>query len=240
MPGVVTPGAYGAVVALAVVLGVAGCWAARRHPGPWRTWAARLLGLVLLADAVSYFVSLATAGGFSVQTSLPLPLCDVATVVAAAACFWPVGLLVELTYFWGLAGTLQAVATPDLDVGFPHLVFFQYTVGHLGIVLAALFLVVGLGKRPRRGAAPRVLVLTAAYTAAVGLVDWLTGADYMFLSSPPSSWSLLSVLGPWPWYVLSATGVAIVLVTVLDAPFWPGRRRSPPPWSGRRSPRPAH
>lgn len=253
MPAVLTPGAYGAAVALALVLGVVGCWAARRRPGPWEPWAARLLGLVLVADAVSYFVSLATSGPFSVQSSLPLPLCDMATVVAAAACFWPAALLVELTYFWGLAGTLQAVATPDLDVGFPHLVFFQYVVGHLGIVLAALFLVIGMGKRPQRHAVPRVLVLTAVYTAAVGLVDWLTGADYMFLSSKPASWSLLSVLGPWPWYTLSATGVAIVLVTALDAPFWPSRHRqaSPPDPAGApgaavtgglppSAPRPAH
>ena len=225
LPAVVTPGAYGAALSMAAALGVAGCWAGRRHPGHWTVWAARILGAVLLADAVSYFVSVATSGPFSVQSSLPLPLCDVATVVAAAACFWPAGLLVELTYFWGLAGTLQAVATPDLGVGFPHLVFFQYVVAHFGIVLAALFLVIGMGKRPQRRAAPRVLVLTAAYTAVVGLVDWLTGADYMFLSSKPASWSLLSVLGPWPWYTLSAAGVAIVLVTALDAPFWPGHRR---------------
>lgn len=234
----VTPGAYGASVALAVVLAVGGCRAARRHPGRWTSWAAGLLGIALLADAVSFFVSLADTGAFSVQSSLPLPLCDVATVVAAAACVWPVGLLVELTYFWGLAGTLQAVATPDLDVGFPHLVFFQYVVGHLGIVLAAVFLVVGMGKRPRRGAAPRVLLLTAAYTAGVGLVDWLTGGDYMFLRSPPATWSLLSVLGPWPWYILSATAVAVVLVTALDAPFWPGRRHERAPRVG--PARPAH
>jgi hypothetical integral membrane protein (TIGR02206 family) len=225
LPALVTPGAYGAALSLAVMLGVAGCWTGRRNPGRWRLWAARILGVVLLGDAVSYFVTVATSGPFSVQSSLPLPLCDVATVVAAAACLWPAGLLVELTYFWGLAGTLQAVATPDLDVGFPHVVFFQYVVGHFGIVLAALFLVIGMGERPRRGAAPRVLVLTAGYTAVVGLVDWLTGADYMFLSSKPASWSLLSVLGPWPWYTLSATAVAVVLVTALDAPFWPGRRR---------------
>ncbi|HMK63841.1 MAG TPA: TIGR02206 family membrane protein, partial [Acidimicrobiales bacterium] len=135
-------------------------------------------------------------------------------------------LLVELTWFWGMAGTLQAVATPDLDQGFPHLVFFQYTAGHLAIVVVALYLVVGLRHRPRRRAAPRVLAITAAYTAAVGLVDWWTGADYMFLRSPPANWTLLSVLGPWPWYIFSATGVAVVLVTLLDAPFWPGRRRA--------------
>ncbi|MBE3075747.1 MAG: hypothetical protein IMZ75_12535, partial [Actinobacteria bacterium] len=31
--------------------------------------------------------------------------------------------------------------------------------------------------------------------------------------------SLLSVLGPWPWYILSAAAVAFVLLLILDAPF---------------------
>jgi hypothetical integral membrane protein (TIGR02206 family) len=223
---VVTPAAYGVSVALAAGLGVALCVEGRRRPGPWARWAAAALGLVLFATAVSYVLALVVAGTFSARTDLPFALCDVAVLVAAAACLWQVPVLVELTYFWGLAGTLQAVVTPDLSSGFPHLVFFQYVVGHLGIVLAALFLVVGMRIRPRPGAVPRVLLITALYTAFVGSIDAVTGANYMFLRAPPGEWTLLRLLGPWPWYVVSATGVAVVLLTALDLPFWPGRRRA--------------
>jgi hypothetical integral membrane protein (TIGR02206 family) len=242
---IVTPVAYVTAVALAAVAGVAACAAARRRPGRWRPWVAGVLGAALLADAVSYVVALVVAGTFTARTDLPLALCNVAVLVAAAACFWRVPVLVELTWFWGLAGTLQAIVTPDLDVGFPHVVFFQYMVGHLGIVLAALFLVVGMGLRPRPGAALRVLGITALYTGFVGLVDGLSGANYMFLRSPPANWTLLRVLGPWPWYTVSAAGVAVVLVTALDAPFWAGRRAlkpSHPPRTSRLrgAARPAH
>jgi len=41
----------------------------------------------------------------------------------------------------------------------------------------------------------------------------------MYLAAVPTHGSLLSVLGPWPWYILSATGVAFVLLLILDAPF---------------------
>ncbi len=187
-----------------------------------------MIAAVLLADAASYTVSLVHNGTWSWKSSLPLALCNVGVLVAAAACWWLSPLLVELTYFWGLAGTLQAIVTPDLNVTFPHLVFFEYVAGHTGIVLAALFLVVGMGIHPRRRAVPRVLVITAAYTAFVGLVDGLTGADYMFLREPPAEWTLLRLLGPWPWYVLSATAVALVVFTALDAPFWVERRHPPP------------
>jgi hypothetical integral membrane protein (TIGR02206 family) len=207
--------------------------AARRWPGPWRITVARIIGTALLADAVAYTVGEIQAGTWTVKGSLPLALCNVAVLVAATACWWRVPLLVELTYFWGLAGTLQAVITPDLNVGFPHLVFFEYLTGHLGIVLAALFLVVGLGIHPRPGAVPRVFAITAVYTAFVGLIDGLSGADYMFLRTPPSEWTVLRLLGPWPWYVMSAAAVALVLLVLLDMPFWAERKTTSRPPSRR-------
>jgi hypothetical integral membrane protein (TIGR02206 family) len=232
MIALVSPVAYGAAVGLGVLAGVALCTAARWHPGRWAFVAARVIATVLVAVAVSWTVRLIVNGTWSAETSLPLALCDVAVLVAAAACWWRLPLLVELTWFWGMAGTLQAVATPDLSEAFPHLVFFQYVVGHEGIVLAALFLVVGLRIVPRRGAAPRVLAITVGYTAFVGVVDAATGANYMYLRRPPGNWTVLRLLGPWPWYILGAAGVAVVLVVVLDSPFWISRSRD----QGQKSP----
>jgi hypothetical integral membrane protein (TIGR02206 family) len=220
----ISPVAYWSATALAATGCAALCLAARRRPGPWRLVAARGIGLLLAADMVVYTISLGTRAAWSAGNSLPLDLCDLGVVVAAAACWWQVPLLVELTYFWGLAGTLQAVLTPDLNVGFPHLQFFEFVVAHLGIVVAALFLVVGLRLAPRPRAVPRVFAVTLLYTAFVGVVDAVTGGNYMFLRHPPDEWTLLRVLGPWPWYVASAAGVALVLLLALDAPFWPARR----------------
>jgi hypothetical integral membrane protein (TIGR02206 family) len=217
-----TPVAYWIAVAIGTVICVSLCAACRRWPGPWVVWAGRAISVVLVVDAV-VFVSVPLAEGevrWSVQTSLPLALCDLALFVAAIACWWPRWLLaVELTYFWGLAGTLQAVITPDLSAGFPQLEFFEFVIGHLAVVIAALFLVVSLRRRPRPGSVLRVFAITAAYTAFVGWFDWVTGSNYMFLAAVPRNGSLLSVLGPWPWYILSAAGVALVLLLILDAPF---------------------
>jgi hypothetical integral membrane protein (TIGR02206 family) len=227
-----SPVAYGVTVGVAAVLCALACTAARIRPGPWRKWVAGAIGIILFADLVSYIVAETVDGTWSFKTSLPLPLCDVGVLVAAVACLWSVPLLVELTYFWGIAGTLQAVAFPDLSSSFPHLVWFQYTAGHLGIVFAALFLVIGLRLKPRPWAIVRVFAITIAYSAFVGLVDWQTGANYMFLRAPPSEWTLLKVLGPWPWYIFSAAGVAIVLITLLDMPFWQVWRSTRGPGAG--------
>jgi hypothetical integral membrane protein (TIGR02206 family) len=217
---VVSPLAYGLSVAVAATLCATACVLARRRPGVWTVWTRRALAVLLAAVAITFVVSPIIEGTWSARASLPVALCDAAVVIAAVACWSPQLLLaVEVTYFWGLAGTLQAVTTPDLSTRFPHLEFWEFVLGHLGIVFAAIFLVAGLRIVPRRGAVLRVFAITVGYTAFVGVVDALTGGNYMFLRSVPSHASLLTVLGPWPWYLVSAAGVAIVLLTVLDAPF---------------------
>src|SRR5437899_1380537 len=191
--------------------------AARARPGAW----IRLFAAVLVVDEISWWLYLLGGGqpGSTFAYSLPLQLCDVAIFIAAAALWTRNRLLVEVTYFWGLAGTIQALLTPDLPQHFPSYPYFQYYIAHGGVVAAALILVVGLRQSPRRWAVARVAGLTVVYAALVGFVDAVTGADYMYLRSKPAGATLLDLLGPWPWYILSAAAIAVVLFAVLDAPF---------------------
>jgi hypothetical integral membrane protein (TIGR02206 family) len=211
---------YWVAVAVGMAVGIAGCVLARVGSPTAARWVGRAIALILIVDAIAFVLRPVFDGDWTARSSLPLDLCDVALVIAAVACWFPGWQLgVELTYFWGLAGTLQAVVTPDLSVSFPDLEFFLFVAAHVGIVIAALYLVLGLRLRPRRGAVLRVFVITAIYTAFVGLIDWASGGNYMYLRHAPGTSSLLSVLGPWPWYIASAAVVAIVLFLVLDAPF---------------------
>lgn len=197
---------------------------ARKRPGAWL----KALALVLVVDEASWWVYLALGGGEPGQRAQPLPLqlCDVAILVAAAALWTRRPLVVEVTYFWGLAGTVQALLTPELPQHFPTYPYFQYYIAHGGTVGAALILVVGLRMAPRRWAAASVAGITIAYVAFVGLVDAVTGADYMFLRAKPDTPTLLDDLGPWPWYILTATAVGLVLFAILDAPFRLLQRRA--------------
>src|SRR5712692_11444841 len=85
---------------------------ARNRPGLWL----RGFAVVLVVDEVSWWVYLAAGGGEPGQRAQPLPLqlCDVAIFIAALALLTRHPLLVEVSYFWGLAGTIQALFTPDL------------------------------------------------------------------------------------------------------------------------------
>lgn len=209
----------------AVAVAIAGVTAAARvWPGRWTTVFARALAVFLVANQLSWYV--VERNSLSLQWSLPLGLCEIGTFVAGAALWWRTPLLVEITYFWGLGGTVQALLTPELDRFslFPTYFYFQYYINHGGLVLAAVFLVVGLNLVPRPGAVLRVAMITAAYLVVVAGVDRVTGGDYLYLRQPPPTASLLNLLGPWPWYVGGMIALGIVVLLVLNSPFWVMRR----------------
>lgn len=211
-----------ALAILAMVI-TALCVAARRRPGRWTLVAGAALGAVTAGAELAWIGWLLWQHAWTAAIGLPLQLCDAGTFLAAAALWTRRRGLAELLWFWAMAGTLQALLTPDVPQPYPGFLWFQYYVAHSGIVASAWFLVAGLGVAPRPAAALRAAGLTAAYAAAVGAVDLVTGGDYLYLRRPPLQPTLLDVMGPWPWYLVSAVGLAIVLFALLQLPFRSGR-----------------
>ena len=205
--------------------------ATRLHPGTWTFAACRVLAILIVVNEVSWWVWLGFQHTWSPGYGLPLQLCDVAAFVSAAALWTRQPLLVELTYFWGLAGTSNSLITPDLVDHFPRFLFMQYYFAHGAIVAAALLLVIGLRIAPRRGAVLRVSALTLGLAALDAGVDVLTGANYMYLRYAPGVSSLLDAMGPWPWYLVGAAGLALAIFMALDLPFVLGRRHRAVPAS---------
>ena len=209
-----------AVVALTAALTVA----ARRWPGPWITGLSRVVALVILLTEPSYWLQQVIHHTWSARYDLPLQLSNASEFVSAAALWWRTPFLVELTYFWGFGAVLQALLTPDFPEHFPDPAYVRFYVTHGGILFAAVFLTVGLRILPRPGTAFKVFLATVAYTALVGLADFLTGGNYMYLRQKPAAGSLLNFMGPWPWYIGSGLLLAIIFLTLLNAPFWLARR----------------
>lgn len=185
----------------------------------------RGLAVAILATYLLEHAAFALRGSWSLDDNLPLHLTDVVTVVAALALWTGRPLLFELTWFWALTASLQALLTPNLSRGFPDLFFFTFFVTHGGAVVAALYLAWGRGRAPRRGAVGRAYAATAVVAIAAGLGSLATGGNYMWLREKPDTASLLDVMGPWPWYIVSGAALGLALFLVLDAPFRVQRRR---------------
>lgn len=216
-----------APLGVTLLMSVALCIAARRWPGPWRLVVARVLAVVLVANLAIWQIVTLHGGGWDPAADAMVDLCPVTAVIAAVALWSPPRpLLVELTYFWGCAGTIQGVLTPDPRWHYPSYFYFQFYVTHIGVVLAAVFLVLGLGITPRRHAVPRVFLLTLGFAAVAALADVVTGGNYMFLRDKGPAGTLLDVMGPWPWYIATGAALALVFLLILDMPFRIARSRA--------------
>jgi len=169
----------------------------------------------------------ALEGRLNLQNTLPLELCDGATLAAIVALLRGHRLAFELTYLWGLGFSFQGLVTPVSSTGFPEVIYLRYWVIHSGIVLAALYLGPARGMPLRPGAFKRATVLALAWLAVASVVDWLLDANYMFLREKPQ-YSALNKLGDWPWYIVVASVLGILVMGILTLVFrmWRWDRRS--------------
>lgn len=159
-------------------------------------------------------------GWLGVDNAFPLNLCDWATVATIVTLARPNQRTYELAYFWALAGTLQGMLTPDVQLDYPDTQFVLFFVFHGGIVASVLYLTFGLKLRPVPASIPRAIGWTLVYAAVAGAFDWASGANYGMLRAKPPYPTILDWMPPWPWYigVLVLMGVASTLVYY--APFF--------------------
>jgi uncharacterized membrane protein YwaF len=83
-------------------------------------------------------------------------------------------------------------------------------------VVATCFLVLGWRIYPRTGAAWRAYRVTLGFVVIPAVADILTGGNYMYMRAKPEHNSLLSLMGPWPWYIGETAAVAAVMFLVLQ------------------------
>lgn len=178
------------------------------------------LAALLILQEISLSVWRVSVGLWEIQTSLPLHLCGIAILCSAVMLVRKQYLIYELVYFWGLGGAVQALLTPDITAfNFPHYRFFQFFLSHGLIIVAALFMTFVEQYRPTWKSIGKTLVVTNLYMAAIAVFNALTGANYLFICWKPETGSLLDILGPWPWYILSLEFVAMISFTVYYLPF---------------------
>ena len=153
---------------------------------------------------------------------LPLHLCDLAAIIAGFALLTRKPILLTLTYFWGLAATVQALLTPAITIGPPELPFVHFFVQHFAIVAAALYIPLVLKWRPEAPwwKSPLVVFgISILYQGSALLVNTFLGTNFAFASRPPDNPSLIDHLGPWPIYLFAMQGLALVLFLLLALPF---------------------
>lgn len=209
------------VLALTVALPLALGWAVRRTNSKRIDRAVAVcLSVILLANYFGYAAFLFRRQQLIWQQALPFQLCDWAMVTVIVALLTGRERWSEVSYFWGIGGTLQAILTPNLPVGFPSVRFLSFFVGHCGIVAGVIYLLVARRFRPSLGSIWRTLAWSELYLVTTMLVDHLTNVNYGFLLHKPEAASILDYLSRTHWlYLLELNGLALAFFALLCAPF---------------------
>jgi len=178
------------------------------------------ISALLLINYVAYLIVARNFGVTSWYRALPLQLCDWAMAVIIVALWTGNRRWLEVAYFWGIGGTLQALITPNLRYGFPDLRFISFFVAHSGIIIGIVFLMLIYGFRPRAIGVLRTFAWTEIYFVVAFSVDLLTGENYGFLLHKPEAASLLNFLSDSrPLYLVEFHGLAFLFFCALYAPF---------------------
>jgi hypothetical integral membrane protein (TIGR02206 family) len=207
------------VLTTLAVLGILVAWGGRRMRGPARVWLARSLGLLLLGYGVAVYFEEAGNGGLHLSYSLPMQLCDWVLIACVLTLFRPNYLASEVAYFWGLAGTLQAVLTPDITQGFPSWEFIQFFWGHGTILLSIVYIIAAQEFRPRPRSVFRMMIAVNVYGLVALSLDLAFGWNYGYLLYKPAQSSLLDYMGPWPWYLIAIEAIGLVSFWLLGLPW---------------------
>jgi hypothetical integral membrane protein (TIGR02206 family) len=206
----------------------------RRHRGVGELRHRRVFAIAIPLFAVPLQIYQLTPRDWDLGTSLPLQLCDLSWMTATWALWSRHPWATALTYYWGLSITTQAILTPSLGQNFPDPRFFGFWGMHLLIVWAALYLTWGLGVRPNWRSYWVTVGVTAAWAIAAYTFNEIADTNYGYLNEKPTSASLLSILGPWPWYVCAE--VAIVFVGWAVVMTWPWTHAASRPRSAASTP----
>ncbi|HEY4283764.1 MAG TPA: TIGR02206 family membrane protein [Chthoniobacterales bacterium] len=175
---------------------------------------------LLLINYIAYLIVARHFGVTQWYRALPLQLCDWAMFVIIVALWTGSRRWLEIAYFWGIGGTLQALLTPNLRFGFPDMRFISFFVAHSGIIIGIVFLMLVYGFRPGPKGILRTFLWTEVYFVVAFTVNLLTGENYGFLLHKPEAASLLSFLSDWrPLYLLEFHLLAFAFFVLLYVPF---------------------
>ena len=164
----------------------------------------RFLAIILALSVVVYTIFEIALGRFTIADDLPLSLCNLFALVAPFALWYPKHKYFEPIYFLVMAGTFQAIVTPDLYFDYPAYEFFKYWITHVGLVLLMIHYMVCFALYPTAKGILKTFGWLNVYVVALLPLNYLLDANYFYLIEKPLNPSVLDFFGPWPVYILVA------------------------------------
>ena len=157
------------------------------------------------------------------KEEFPLHMCDfsmLAMIVYLLKQNAP-KILFHCAYFWGICGATMAMATPDLEYGFPHGAYSPFFWGHSLILLAVFYVLMVRKERPILKDISKVIGVTLVLLIFVYIANLLIGppANYWYLVARPVDGTLMDYFPDPPLHLIGTIPLAIFLFYIAYLPL---------------------
>ncbi|MFL6560727.1 MAG: TIGR02206 family membrane protein [Bacillus sp. (in: firmicutes)] len=173
------------------------------------------VAISLIIIELTYHFWMIVNGSWNVSHAIPLELCSISMILTVILLLTKKKIIYEILLFTALLGASQALLTPSLNYDFPHFRFFHFFYTHLMEIWVPLYFTWAKGYRPTIWSVLKLCIFLNVLMPIIMFINKLVDGNYMFLSHKPDSASLLDVLGPYPWYILSLEGLLIGLSLIV-------------------------
>jgi len=185
----------------------------------------KALGFFVSYTVLVFHLHLIFKGNYNIATDLPLFLCSFMAlfifIFTNSRKYW----LFEILLFWIIAGTSQAVVTPDIPFGFPSFDYFRYWIAHLGLLVIIFYAIFVLKMRPTWKSMFKSFLALQLYAIIIFGINYILNGNYFYLNKKPNSASALDYLGEWPIYLLTIEAILIPYFFIIYLPFFLTKKR---------------
>lgn len=157
----------------------------------------------------SFQVYAALNGSWRAATSLPLHLCSLSQIFGIYALITKNQFAFEFAAFFGIAGGINSLFTPEFAHGYDRFYHVQYYFEHGGIVLMPLFLGIAYSMKPRMLSWLKVMVTANILAFIMYFLNNALSSNYMYVNIKPIADNPF-LIGPWPYYIFMLELVAVV------------------------------
>lgn len=208
-------------ILIGVVLGIVALFYATKHlnvKGQYRF--INVIAMAISLTVISFHLHKMIFSEYTIQKDLPLYLCSLLAIILPVFTMYRKFWMFEILVFWIIAGTLQAVITPDIAAGFPTFDYMRYWVVHLGLLLVISYAIVVYKMIPNFRSVFKSFFALQLYVLAIVFINYLLNANYFYLNQKPQSASLLNYLGEWPVYVIVVQLILVPYFLLIYLPFY--------------------
>jgi hypothetical integral membrane protein (TIGR02206 family) len=182
------------------------------------------IAFILLMNNITEHWYNYSIGYWNLQQNLPVHLCSVTNILCIVLLINYKQWIAELVYYWGLAGGIQSLLTPEFTIGMGGYNFYSYFINHGGLILVVAYMIVHFEFVPRPKSWLWALGYTQILAIGVGIVNYFVQANYMYLSKKPEVNNPF-IIGEWPYYIFILEAVALLHFFVFYLPFHGSNKR---------------